>query len=108
MRQELRKRELMDLPIEHRDTEGLLIADLMSVIAAVETDGDTERIRVTDRKQIEEWLRALPRVETEAIVNAANAAGDWGFKFETTLKCKDCSESFDYNLELNPVNFFSG
>jgi len=80
--------------------EKAIIRDLMSVISSVEG--------VSDKMMIEEWLRALQKKFFTEILDHSNQASEWGFNLNVELECKDCGDKFYHNLELNPINFFSG
>jgi hypothetical protein len=109
MRQELARKQRDNIPVETTDYELLIIADLLCVIEAVEdTALDGKIIRVTDRNLIAEWARALTKKHTDMIIKAANESAEWGFEFKVPVTCKDCGEEYSHEIELNPVNFFSG
>jgi len=80
--------------------EKAVTQDLMAVIASVDD--------VTDPKMIEEWVKMLPRKFFTEIVRFTRSTEDWGFNLTVKLKCKDCEAEYPHNLELNPINFFSG
>jgi len=80
--------------------ESTVIRDIMSVIESV--DG------ISDKAQLEEWARSLPRKYFDQIIKQSQDTNQWGFNLTVKLKCKDCGEEYPHNLELNPVNFFSG
>lgn len=108
IRQELNKMHLDDKPIPSEDLEKLVVFDLMSVVDSVEDEIGGEKIKVTDLNQIEEWLRALPKKLTDEITEAATKSAEWGFDLNVDLTCKDCKMPFKYELDLNPITFFSG
>lgn len=108
LQQEMARKERNDVKPSQREVEQLMIDDLLAVIGAVQDNSGGELITVTDRKLIEEWARCLSRKQQEAIIAAAQKSSDWGFKFTATVKCKDCGEEYVHDLDLNPVNFFSG
>jgi hypothetical protein len=90
--------------LDSKDVENLVLSRLMSIIESVTSDGDT----VTDAGQIYEWLRVITKEYTTQIFKAYEKASEWGFDFQTKIICKDCKEPFPFDLELNPINFFSG
>lgn len=92
--------------ITHKEMEDIMVRDIMSVIEGVKPDRDSNTI--TDLSKIDEWIRALPKKYIDLIAEASNRASDWGFDLTVSLNCKDCSKPFDHNIELNPINFFSG
>lgn len=108
LRVDLSRKEVNSDKIETSDLEKILITDMMSSIAAVEVGEGADRQVVTNPGQIIEWIRQLPKTQIDAIIAAATQAADWGFNFNTKLKCKDCGAVFDYDLELNPISFFTG
>ena len=77
-----------------------MVRDLMSVIEAV--DG------IRDRVMIEEWVRSLQRKYFNEIIEHSRKCNEWGFNLKVTLTCKDCGSEFNHDLELDPINFFSG
>lgn len=93
--------------VDSKDGEDVMIKDLLSVIKSVST-GQPDNIVVEDPSKIAEWIRLISKRQVEQIVQAAAKAGDWGFKFDVKLKCKDCGEVYTHDMELNPVNFLSG
>lgn len=108
LRQSINEKELIDpTSITSKELEDLVIRDLMAVIQAVSTGGP-DSVLVTDRKDIDEWCRALSKANVERIVAASARAGDWGFNMTVKLTCKDCGKEYDHQIELNPINFFSG
>lgn len=108
LRQRLAEKEVnAPQTITSKDSEDVMIRDLLSVIKSVST-GEPDNVVVEDPSKIGEWLRLISKKQVEQIVEAAEKSGDWGFKFDVTLKCKDCGESYKHDMELNPVNFLSG
>lgn len=93
--------------VTNKDMEDIVVRDLMSVIQSVSTGG-TDSVEVTDKKMISEWIRVLSKKHIDLIIEAATKSSEWGFNMTTTLKCKDCGEDYQHNVELNPINFFSG
>lgn len=93
--------------ITNKDSEEVMIRDLLSVIKSVST-GEPDNISVQDPSKIAEWVHLISRKQVDQIVEAATKSADWGFKFDVTLKCKDCGETYTHDMELNPVNFLSG
>jgi len=103
-RQDILKIEMRGEIVPRQMLEKMVLNDLLTVIAAVEDDGQ----RVTESGFIYEWLAALQKTSIDMIVKRANEASDWGIDFKQKLTCKDCNAIFDYDLDLNPINFFSG
>lgn len=88
--------------------EKMVIADMMAVITSVEDVVNGERIVVNNRIHIDEWLKSLSKKFTNEIAAASIKASEWGFVFSQDIVCKDCQQKFSYDIELNPVTFFSG
>lgn len=80
--------------------ENAVVRDLLAVIEAVED--------VIDQTMIREWIKLLPRKIFTEIVDQSKKSNDWGFNLNVKLKCKDCEAEYYHNLELDPINFFSG
>jgi len=90
--------------------EKMVIRDIMSGIESVETEPDESgvRIRINDRSMIEEWVRTLKKIHFKEIHEQLEKANEWGYNLVVKVTCKECSHEFDYPLEMNPINFFSG
>lgn len=113
MRQELETKMFdkteSDHRSDHRRIEALVIRDLMSVIKSVEVEVELGKTTVvTDPQMIDEWIRSLQTTHINAIIDQAKACDEWGFDLKVKLSCKECGEVYSHDLELNPVNFFSG
>lgn len=76
-----------------------IVFNLVNLIESV--DG------VQDKKQIEEWIRAIPTPLTSKITEVIEKMNDWGPAQTSKLTCKDCGEVMDVELPLNPVSFFT-
>lgn len=100
MKQEIESKAEESGQVDEALLENAVVSDLMAVIEDV--DG------IVDRAQIEQWVRSLPRKFFIEIVDAAKKSNEWGFNLTTELTCKDCGVNFPHNLELDPINFFSG
>jgi hypothetical protein len=81
------------------DTKKNLVFNLTSVIDSV--DG------ITDKGQIEEWIKALSTPYHNRITEAIERTNEWGPAQSTTLKCRDCGEQMPIELPLNPISFFT-
>jgi hypothetical protein len=81
------------------DTKKNLVFNLTSVIDSV--DG------ITDKGQIEEWIRALSTPFHNRITEAIERTNGWGPAQTTTLQCRDCGEEMPIELPLNPISFFT-
>jgi hypothetical protein len=80
--------------------EKTIIQDMLSIIESVEG--------ITDVSMIEEWLRQLPKKYYKEITSYSKSANEWGFNLTAQLTCKECGEVYPHNLELDPINFFTG
>lgn len=78
----------------------LVILELMAMVDAVD--------EVTDKVQIAEWLRSVPRSFWKVITERGNELSMWGFNLKRNFHCADCKETFEYDLQLDPIRFFSG
>lgn len=109
LRQEIARKEMNREQVSHAEIENAMVSDMMAVIEAVEdVTPDGKPVRITDRLMIAEWVRALSKKDTDMIAEAAGKSADWGFDFTIKLRCKDCGQEYNHDLELNPINFFSG
>jgi hypothetical protein len=62
---------------------------------------------ISNRSQIQEWVREIPAGWMQQIGDALQRIGDWGPSTSSTIICKDCNESMDVEIPLNPISFFS-
>lgn len=86
--------------------EEIFIKDTLSIIKSVVTPDGTI---VDNETHIKEWIKSLSSVllkEIEQYNTAANTA--WGYDFKVKLKCPDCNETYEHDLDLNPVSFSNG
>jgi hypothetical protein len=81
------------------DVKELAVTNLLCMIEKVED--------VTDRKNIEEWIRTLTTPQVNRITEAAGELNDWGPQQVVEIKCRDCGEMMRVELPLNPVSFFT-
>jgi hypothetical protein len=77
--------------------ENLLLM-LLGVIESV--DG------VSNVEHITEWIKAVPSPMINRIGDKVERVNDWGPNNRWTCKCKDCGESFEVEIPINPVAFF--
>ena len=84
--------------ITAQDEQKNLLMLLMGIIESV--DG------ITSKKMIEEWLRVLPSPLTNSIGAKIEPINDWGAKMQWTGACKDCGETFEVDIPINPISFF--
>lgn len=108
IKQAILKDQAQGTPTETQN-ENVTIMDMLAVIHGVEVvSEDNKTIRVTDVAHLTEWIRALPSVLFKEVIDAAKRANDWGYKFTTKIKCRDCGKTYDHDLEIDPINFFFG
>lgn len=62
---------------------------------------------VTDRETLETVLTRLPLPLRTEFIQAQDSVDVWGPPTTVTLKCKDCGEEMEVDLDLNPVGFFT-
>lgn len=62
---------------------------------------------VTDPKLISEWIDALQSTFTTRLTNKLEEVNGWGPTMKWKTKCADCGETFDVELPINPVSFFT-
>jgi hypothetical protein len=63
---------------------------------------------VVDKKLISEWVRFAPAPYIDQIqITMNNAMEQWGTKFVAPIKCLDCGEELQVELDLNQTSFFS-
>ena len=62
---------------------------------------------VTDKQQIEEWVKAIPTTMQNRIAEVIEKMNEWGPTNKTTITCKDCGEQFACELPLNAISFFT-
>jgi len=71
---------------------------LLSVISNVD--------EITDKTQIEEWVKSIPRLWAKQISERVDVLQNWGPNFNITIICKDCLEEVNVANQLNPISFF--
>lgn len=81
------------------DVKKNLVFNLVSLIESV--DG------ITNKKQIEEWVSAVSAPYHNRISETIEKTNEWGPAQSTTLVCKDCGETMNVELPLNPISFFT-
>lgn len=62
---------------------------------------------VTDRQFIYEWAIAVPASVMRAVRMKIEGLGRWGIDYKFSLQCRDCGETMDPEVPLNPVSFFT-
>jgi hypothetical protein len=100
LKQEIEKKMDETNDIDSKLMENAVVTDLMAVIESVEG--------IKDEKLIREWVKLLPKKYFSEIVDYTRKINEWGFNLTVELTCKDCNEKYPHNLELDPINFFSG
>lgn len=108
MRAELHRAELNGEKINDDKLTEITVFEILSVVASVEVVMDEKVINVPDRKLITEWIKALPRKQLDELLASVKRSNDWGYDFKTMLRCPDCKQPFEYQLELDPISFFFG
>lgn len=91
--------QVFEESITPEESQERMIDTLSGIISSV--DG------ITDKKNIEEWLSAIPIKWAKQVSGAIDHTTDWGPDFTTTVKCKDCGENMDITIPMNPVSFFT-
>ena len=81
------------------DVKKNLVFNLVNLIESV--DG------ITDKHQIEEWVKAISAPYHNRISEAIERTNHWGPSQTTILKCRDCGEDMNIELPLNPISFFA-
>lgn len=81
------------------DLKKNIVFNLTNVIDSVDD--------VTNKKQIEEWVRAISTPYQNRITEAIERTNEWGPAQTTTIKCRDCGEDMTVELPLNPISFFT-
>lgn len=76
-----------------------IVFNLVNLIESV--DG------VTNRAQIEEWVKSITTPMQNRITEMIEKMNDWGTSSTTTITCKDCGEEVEVELPLNPISFFT-
>lgn len=82
-----------------QDQERNLLHVLLGVIESI--DG------ITDEKLIEEWIRAAPSPLINRVAEKIEKINDWGPSLTWSCKCKDCGETFEVEVPINAVSFFT-
>lgn len=108
LRSELRRTEVEQGKVDDDKLTEITVYEIAAVVKAVEVTIDEKTINVADRRQISEWIKALPRTQLDELINGVKNASTWGYDFTVKLTCKDCNAEYSHSLELDPVNFFFG
>lgn len=85
--------------ITAEDQQRNLVSMLLGVIESV--DG------ISDTKLLTEWLQAIGSPFVNKIGASLDDLNKWGSNLMWTCKCRDCGESFDVEIPINPVSFFT-
>lgn len=88
------------------ELEKVALDDLVNVIESVQNE--LEGPKITDKKQIIEWLRAISKKLLTELMLGINRTDEWGFDYNVKLTCRDCGEQYEHALDLNPISFFYG
>lgn len=92
--------------------DSLLDADTMenyilsSVAAVINSVDDIVNNSEENRRFIMEWLAALPRSDSQLILDKIKNVQDWGPSFQYKVACSKCNHVNDLSTELNPTAFF--
>ena len=62
---------------------------------------------VTDKGQIEEWVRGITTPYQNRITEVIEKTNEWGPEQLTNIICKDCKHDMPVELPLNPISFFT-
>jgi len=62
---------------------------------------------ITDKPSIREWLQVIPAGYVNQITDRVSEVGGWGPKLTREIICKDCNETVEITIPMNPMNFFS-
>lgn len=82
-----------------KDIQDHIMKNLLNLI--INVDG------ITDKKNIEEWLRIIEVKYMNQIAKRIESLNKWGPKTETKIICRDCKTEMDVDIPINPINFFS-
>lgn len=91
----------MEDPNQMKDIEDIkeyVATNFASITASVD--------EITDKDDIKEWYKVLPRLESERIKSKLTSSGDWGIEFKYSIVCKSCKEKKELKTQLNPMYFF--
>lgn len=81
------------------DQQKNLVTMLLGVIENV--DG------ITDKDQITEWIKVIPAPSVNRIATKIESINDWGSSLKWACICKDCKETYEVEIPINPGVFFS-
>lgn len=81
------------------DIKKNVVFNLVSLIESVDD--------VTDKRQIEEWVRGITSPYQNRITEVIEKTNEWGPEQTTTIICKDCKHEMPVELPLNPISFFT-
>lgn len=107
-RQQLARMEADGKRPDDTTLENVLITDLLAVIKCVIVESPEGPVTVDNAIHIAEWIRSMPKPLLNEVIAGVQKTDQWGFVFKTSLKCKDCGEAYDHDLEIDPINFFFG
>lgn len=80
----------------------LLTAGTKPAIRSVTADGE----KIIDREQIGEWVQSLPVLWIKELSDVIEQANKWGVNSTVEVTCKDCEQSMNIQVPLNPQSFF--
>jgi hypothetical protein len=61
---------------------------------------------IEDRELIKEWIRNIPSKIANQVAERIELLNDWGPDLVYSVKCKDCGETFDIEIPINPISLF--
>ena len=110
LKQEIAKLEADNKSPSDEQLKKVFLTDILAVINSVEVTNPEggDPIIVTDKRMITEWFEAISKPVLNEIYSNMAKTDTWGYNFKVPLKCKDCGETYDHNLELDPISFFYG
>jgi hypothetical protein len=82
-----------------RDQQENLVLMLLGVIDSV--DG------VKDKNLIRQWIEAVPSPVVTRISERLEKVNDWGPNLNFPCVCKQCGQTFETEIPINPVSFFT-
>lgn len=84
-------------------TQEQMVLSILDVTASLVDSVDG----IDDRGMIREWVEAIPAGYVTQISERVGELATWGPNQVVQLECLDCGELFDYEVSLNPIDFFS-
>ena len=82
------------------------IGSLISSVTLPVVDG-VDPVVVVDKKHICEWVESLSIKEIKKVHQSIENQRDWGADTHYDVVCKDCGDTVNINVPLNPIHFFT-